>query len=102
MIYGMTDKQYELLKELVINPLKENGAQVFIFGSRVKGAHHPHSDVDLLYKLEPHLQLKSGFLSQLKEAIEESRFPFTVDLVDENNLAESYRENVQATRVELK
>lgn len=92
MKFGMSDEQFETLNRLVIKPLKNQGAEVFIFGSRVSGKHHPYSDVDLLYKsIRP---LPPGLLAEIKEAIEESRFPFTVDLVAEDELASSYRASV--------
>ena len=98
----MTEEQFKLLHELVIQPIRKHGGRIFIFGSRVSGSHHPHSDVDLLFKMSSETKLQMGFLSQIREAIEESRFPFTVDLVDEEDLAESYRESVFKTRIELK
>ncbi len=77
----MNEEQYALLERLVIQPLKNQGAEVFIFGSRATGKHHAHSDVDLLYRIEQGPPLPPGYLSGIKEAIEESRFPFTVELV---------------------
>ena len=99
MIYGMTEQQFHILDELVIQPLKKHGAQVYIFGSRATGSHHPHSDVDLLYRLVA--KTPEGFISSIKEAIEESRFPFAVDLVADDDLAASYRGNVMGTMKQL-
>lgn len=95
MKYGMSDKQFDILNDLVLKPLKANGAQVFIFGSRLSDAHHPHSDVDLIFRLKPGKSFPAGVLSKIKEDIEESRFPFAVDLVNDENLAESYRDSVR-------
>jgi predicted nucleotidyltransferase len=83
----MTEEQFNILDQLVIAPLKENGCQVYVFGSRASSKYHSHSDVDLLYF--PTIPLPIGFISGLKEAIEESRFPFRVDLVNESELAAS-------------
>lgn len=88
MKFGMSEQQFKLLEQIVIDPLKSQGAKVFIFGSRTTGKHHSHSDLDLLYRLENN-SLPPGFLSDLKEAIEQSKFPFTVDLVDDHTLAKS-------------
>lgn len=96
MKYGMTEKQFEILNHLIIGPLKSKGAEVFIFGSRATGKHHPHSDVDILYKPSSQLALPSNFLSEIKEAIEESQFPFTVALVSDKDLVKSYRDHVMA------
>lgn len=43
----------------------------------------------------------SVFISSIKEHIEESRFPFAVDLVNESELAESYEDSVKSQMVEL-
>jgi predicted nucleotidyltransferase len=101
MKWGMTAEQYALLENLIITPLKNHQCRVYIFGSRVRGTHHSHSDIDLLFKVPANKPLPSGFLSTIKENIEESRFPFTVDLVNEVELAKSYRESVLEERVEL-
>lgn len=101
MKFGMTDEQYLLLDKLVIEPLKKQTAQVFIFGSRTGTKHHPHSDVDILFQMKNNDFLPPGFLSKIRENIEESRFPFTVDLVDRAELASSYQQSVFASMVEV-
>jgi predicted nucleotidyltransferase len=92
MKFGMTEQQFQILDKLVIQPLKQQGAEVFIFGSRLAKYHHHHSDVDILYRLPG--PIGCGVISEIKEAIEESRFPFMVDLVAEADLVESYRDNI--------
>lgn len=99
MKFGMTDAQYSILEELVIKPLKARNCQVYIFGSRANGTQHSHSDIDLLFKVPEEQTLPNGFLSKIKEDIEESRFPFIVELVNEDELASSYRNNVFSSRV---
>lgn len=101
MTFGMTAPQFEVLNRLVIKPLKDAGVRVFLFGSRATGKHHPHSDVDLLYKLPTDNVAQKKLISKVKGEIEESLFPYTVDLVSEKDLAESYRENVMTNLVEL-
>lgn len=99
MRFGMTPEQYSLLEKLVITPLKSQNCQVYIFGSRAQGTNHSHSDIDLLFKIPNAQNLPKGFLSKIKEDIEESRFPFIVDFVNEDELAESYRPAVFSSRV---
>lgn len=100
MKWGLSEGQYLLLENLVVAPLKQHQCRVYIFGSRARGVHHPHSDVDLLFATSDE-NLPSGVLSKIREDIEESRFPFTVDLVNEAELADSYRPSVFLDRVEL-
>jgi predicted nucleotidyltransferase len=93
----MSPAHYEQLVELVIQPLKDQGAQVFLFGSRSTGRNHPNSDVDLLYRGDVPLEI----ISKIKEDIEDSLFPFAVDLVNEADLVESYRQSVSAQLISL-
>ncbi len=97
--FGMTQEQFTLLERLVINPLKSCGAVVYIFGSRVAKNNHHFSDVDILYS--SNVRIPSAVISKIKEDIEESRFPFAVDIVAESDLAEGYRESVQQSRVRI-
>lgn len=99
MKFGISDQHLQVLDGLVIRPLKIQGCRVFLFGSRVTGQHHPYSDVDLLYRTSS--PLPAGFLSNLKESLEDSRFPYSVDLVDERDLAVSYRDNITSNMIEL-
>ena len=101
MKFGMTSTQFKMLEDMVITPLKSSGAKVYIFGSRVAGHQHSHSDVDLLYSLPEKKDLPAGFISNITESIEESRFPFKVDLVNEEELALSYRERVMSERIQV-
>ena len=101
MKFGMTDSQWKILEETVISPLKSKNIQVFIFGSRARGQFHPHSDVDLLFHIPAGVKLPSGLISQITENIEESKFPFTVDLVNKDELAESYRDGVLSEMIEI-
>ncbi len=101
MKWGMTPEQFSILNELVIAPLKKYNCTVYIFGSRALGKNHPYSDVDLLFRLAAETSLPAGYLSNIKENIEESRFPFLVDLVNEAELTDSYKESVFSSRVEL-
>ncbi len=94
MKFGISPDHYKILDILVLTPIKEQGAEVFLFGSRAVGKHHPNSDVDLLYKAQQ--EFPKGFISSIKEAIEESNFPYTVELVNDSELAESYRNSVVA------
>ena len=99
--FGLTDQQYSLLVQIVISPLKAHGAIVWIFGSRARGDHKPFSDVDIMFELQPDKSLPVGYISHMREDLEESRLPFKVDLVDVNEMAESYKDSALADRILL-
>ena len=50
MKFGLSDSQFKILLDLVIRPLQNQGAKVFIFGSRVKGNHHPFQTLICFFK----------------------------------------------------
>jgi predicted nucleotidyltransferase len=99
--FGFTADEWRILHNLIVNPLKQSGATVWIFGSRARGDHRSTSDVDILFDFKNTALPTGGWFFSIKSDLEESRFPFTLDLVDLNNLAVSYRENILKERVEI-
>ena len=82
----------------MIKPLKNAGATVWIFGSRARGDHQNHSDVDILYEFGGDQMPPSGLIFSIKSEFDESRFPYTLDLVAVKDLASSYRPHVLRDR----
>ena len=101
MKFGLSDPELRFVISKLIDPLKKAGAKVWVFGSRARGDHRPFSDLDILFELPTQAYLPTGFLSELKEIMEESRFPYKVDLVNVDELAESYVAGVVNDRVEI-
>ena len=101
MKFGLSNEQFQILNQIVVSPLKSHGATVWIFGSRARGDYKPFSDVDIMYEKNDSNHFSEGFISHLREEIEESRLPFKVDLVDANEMAESYKVGALADRVIL-
>lgn len=105
MKFGLSDKHWKILNELVLQPLKKDQVRIWIFGSRARGDHQKYSDIDLLYEFpsdsydNQNLYLKK--ISKIKEDIEESTFPIKVDLVDIHELASSYKDSIFSEKIEL-
>lgn len=102
------DQSDEHLKEMLRDAsirrfefCKAKGAKVWAFGSRATGRHRPFSDVDLLFEGPTGRPIDDGFLYDIKTNLEESDFPFKLDLVNRSQLAESYRAQVESEMVEL-
>jgi len=93
MKFGLTDKERSFLEISLFTPLKSIGAKVWIFGSRARGDHKKFSDIDILFQIDKK-KLPNGFLSRLKENLENSNFSYKVDLVDFDEIAKNYRENI--------
>ena len=98
MKLGLTEEEYLLLEEVLIEPLKKLGAKVWCFGSRATGKYAKYSDLDLLVE---HPNDISSELSLLEEKISDSNFPYKVDLIISKNLAQSYLRQVELQKVRL-
>lgn len=101
MKFGLTEEEFSILNSAVIQPLKEKNCTVWIFGSRARGDFKNFSDIDLLYAAPPLSKLTPGFYGLLKEAADRSRLNYKVDLVNVEDLAQSYRESVLKDRILL-
>lgn len=97
--YGLSEVEFQILKDLLIDPLKDQGAQLWIFGSRARGDHQKFSDIDILFSVSK--KLPEIFLFNIKDSLEESNLPYKVDLVNLENLAKSYRDDVLKDRIQL-
>lgn len=101
MKFGLSQTQFAVLENLVLNPLKNEGAEVFVFGSRARNTHHPFSDIDLLYKEAPTKPIALSKIAKIMEEIENSNLTIKVDLVNNASLAASYRESVERDMIRI-
>ncbi|RTZ69091.1 MAG: nucleotidyltransferase domain-containing protein [Aquificaceae bacterium] len=69
------------LKELIKEIFKGKKVEVYLFGSRAKEKHSESSDFDLAFLSEEDI---SKELTLLRYILEESNFPYKVDLVELN------------------
>ncbi len=101
MKFGLKQKDYDLFLQLVVAPLRVANAKVFIFGSRARGKHHPFSDIDVLYVRSTADRPSAIEIANIQEAVEESQLPIKIDIVAEEDLAKSYREQALKEKVEI-
>ena len=89
------DKEIYLkhIRELIIKNLKGQKFQLFLFGSQVADRAGRASDIDIA--ILPITVFPRGVLSKIREELEESNIPYSVDLVD---LSRSNPEFVQSVR----
>lgn len=69
--------------------------EVWAFGSRVKGAAKPYSDLAVITQ-QP---LPLGVLGALTDAFDESDLPWRVDMVDWASSSESFRAIIEQNKV---
>jgi predicted nucleotidyltransferase len=98
MKFGLTEDQFQYIQKVVINPLNNQGATVWIFGSRARGDHEEFSDLDLMVDAKKDI---SASLGKIQEILEGGNFPYKVDIVQRKDFAESYRESFERDKVRL-
>lgn len=81
------------VRRLLLDRLKGCSFHLFLFGSQSTQRAGRTSDIDVA--ILPITPLPRGLLSEIREELEESRIPYTVDLVD---LSRSNPEFVQHVR----
>ena len=77
------------------------GAEVWAFGSRVSGAGHAGSDLDLALRNPANLAAESPGLPDLRDALEASALPMLVDLHDWASIPEGFRKEIARSYVVL-
>ena len=87
------DKHWKIL----IDILNRYPYQFYVFGSRIKGTAKKYSDLDLCYKEE----VPYSILSNIKETLEETNLPFSVDFVDWNNCTEDFQKLIENDLIPL-
>lgn len=94
-----SSKEYYLLslRKLVLNYVAKYPIKVYLYGSRAKDKAHKTSDVDIA--LLSDIKLPVGFVSGLKELIEESTIPYQVDIVDLSQVDNEFRNKVLAEAI---
>ncbi|MFM8316713.1 MAG: nucleotidyltransferase domain-containing protein [Deltaproteobacteria bacterium] len=88
MPFGLSPQQYEFILKIVVHPLEALGASVWCYGSRARGDHSPFSDLDLMVESDKDL---SREISSISDFLEESQFPYKVEIVLYSHFAEQYK-----------
>jgi len=86
------NKYLSRLKQLILGELKDEPIQILIFGSRARGDEAKTSDVDIGFIPGKGFNLKT--MAHLKNKIEDSRIPYSVEFVNLNAVSENFRKEV--------
>lgn len=73
--------------------------EVFAFGSRARGDHKKYSDLDICLKGTS--KVDPSIISNIKNNFQESTLPYTVDIVDWNDISEKFQNNIRSDLVNL-
>ncbi len=79
----------ETARRIVLEGLGSQRVRVFLFGSRGRGTATRSSDIDVALVAE--VPLIAGTLARIREALEESTIPYTVEVVDLSTADEAFR-----------
>ena len=93
--FGLSQSQWLMIKNLILDQLDKYGCRAYVFGSRARNDHQMYSDLDILIEGP----LPKTTLSKIQQDLEDSNLTIKVDLVMADDLAESYRENVYRDRI---
>lgn len=92
MVTPILTKDLETTRKIVLKFVQNRRAKVWLFGSQATGVSRLHSDIDVaILPLEP---LPALTFSNIREALEESSFLRTVDVVDLSDADERLRQRV--------
>lgn len=101
MKYGLTNEEYEFLKNKIVEPLQKIGCKVFIFGSRANNTFKRFSDVDLfIQRNNIEINLVRKTIGEILELHENSNFPYLLDIVLDQDMASSFLPNLIKVKFE--
>jgi len=83
----------EMVRYLIAAHLPE--VEVLAYGSRVQGAGHDGSDLDLVLRNPDGSAVPLSMLADFREAIAESNLPILVDVLDWARIPESFRLEIE-------
>src|ERR1022692_1513138 len=86
-------EELDQVRRIVLSGLRGCRARVYLFGSRARGNATRWSDVDVA--VEPLEPLPEGLFSDIREALEDSRVVYAVDLVDLSTAGAALRREVR-------
>ena len=90
----ITPEQNKIVRHLLKQYLP--CVEVWVYGSRVKGATKPNSDLDMVVFASIKQQCA---VADLQEAFDDSDLPFRVDLFVWDDVPEQFRKNIELERV---
>lgn len=91
------DKKYVTIIQTILNKHAPNKI-VWVYGSRVNGKSHEGSDIDLVFAPSTE-SLPEKKLSALKAAFSESALPILVDIVNWDDIPESFQTEIKKMHV---
>lgn len=89
MIKKLKKDYIKIIKETIVNELKDEDVSIALFGSFASGCDNYSSDVDIAVIPKGRKNLR---LAGLREKLEELKIPYKVDIVDFTYVSDSFKE----------
>lgn len=98
--FGLEARYIDFLLEVFKKYLSEPNAKYYVFGSRAQGSYKEFSDIDIALDNNGE-KLSENIISQMVSDIENSTFPYEVDIVDLNAISENFKNLIVNDLLEL-
>jgi predicted nucleotidyltransferase len=98
IVFMSNQKYLDITKDIVLGIIDKNNTTVFLFGSRSDGSSRFNSDIDI--GLLSNIPIEEKILIRIREALDDSIVPFSIDLVDFNKCDKRFRE-IALGKIEL-
>jgi hypothetical protein len=96
---NVSERDLTTLRAILRRSFPRAGVQFYLFGSRVNGGARPDSDLDVLIVSD--VPVPPRVLGDVREAFEESRLPFRVDVVDAGSLSDDFHRRIAPNAAKL-
>lgn len=88
------------IRQIVLNFMRAEPAEIYLFGSWAKNKQQKSSDVDIA--IEYNAESNRAKISTLREILEESDIPYSVDVVDLQFVSKELRAEIKKDGVQWK
>jgi predicted nucleotidyltransferase len=95
---ALPSRYLELVRSIIRSSMGDAHGTVYLFGSRARGNPRPTSDIDLAVAIAAG---DRGLVGRLRENIENSTIPYTVDIIDLDTCGSALADEVKREGVEI-
>ena len=96
-LIDISPENWQIVREILQRYVPDR--EVWAFGSRAKWTAKEFSDLDIAIIGDKPLSI--ALTADLREAFQESALPFKIDIVDWANITPSFRQVIQAAKIQI-
>lgn len=94
------EKKYlDQVKSIINSVLQNDTLKIYVFGSRATGKAKKYSDLDIA--LKSNTKIDSEKMSKLAIELENTTIPYEIDIIDLNNITDSFKKCIEKNLVEI-